>query len=109
VPSPPLKVVFMGTPDFAAASLNALLAWPGATVVCAYTQPDRPCGRGQECKPSPVKLAAQAAGIEVRQPLSFKAQADVDALQALSFDVLAVAAYGLIFRKAFWTRPGSCP
>ncbi len=109
VPSPPLKVVFMGTPDFAAASLNALLAWPGAEVVCAYTQPDRPCGRGQECKPSPVKLAAQAAGIEVRQPLSFKAQADVDALRALSFDVLAVAAYGLILPQSVLDAPRLMP
>ncbi|MDQ7834784.1 MAG: methionyl-tRNA formyltransferase [Humidesulfovibrio sp.] len=95
-PDPPLRVVFMGTPDFAAVSLRALLGWPGAKVLAAYTQPDRPCGRGRECKPSPVKVAALEAGIEVRQPLNFKDPADVDALRALEADVLVVAAYGLI-------------
>ncbi len=95
-PSPPLRVVFMGTPDFAAASLRALLAWPGAQVLAAYTQPDRPSGRGRELKPSPVKQAALAAGIPVRQPLNFKDPAEVAALAALAPDVLVVAAYGLI-------------
>lgn len=109
VPSPPLKVVFMGTPDFAAASLNALLAWPGAEVVCVYTQPDRPCGRGQACRPSPVKLAALAAGLEVRQPLNFRDQAEVDALRALDFDVLAVAAYGLILPQSVLDAPRLMP
>lgn len=112
-PVPPLRVVFMGTPDFAAASLKALIAWPGAEVLCVYTQPDRPCGRGQECVPSPVKRAALEAGpghkIEVRQPLNFKDQADVDALRALSFDVLVVAAYGLILPQSVLDAPRLMP
>ncbi|GAB6127041.1 methionyl-tRNA formyltransferase [Humidesulfovibrio idahonensis] len=108
-PKPPLRVVFMGTPDFAAASLNALIQWPGAEVLCVYTQPDRPCGRGQECAPSPVKTAALAANIEVRQPLNFKDPADVAALAALSFDVLVVAAYGLILPQAVLDIPRLMP
>lgn len=108
-PMPPLRVVFMGTPDFAAESLRALIAWPGAEVLCVYTQPDRPCGRGQECAPPPVKLAALAAGIEVRQPLNFKDEADVAALRALSFDVLVVAAYGLILPQSVLDAPRLLP
>lgn len=103
-PNPPLRVVFMGTPDFAAVILRRLLGWPGAEVCCVYTQPDRPSGRGREPKPSPVKLAALEAGvahpIEVRQPLNFKDPADVAALRALQPDVLVVAAYGLILPQA---------
>jgi methionyl-tRNA formyltransferase len=108
-PDPPLKVVFMGTPDFAAKSLRALIGWPGAQVLCVYTQPDRPCGRGQECTPPPVKLAALEAGLEVRQPLNFKAPADVEALRALDFDVLVVAAYGLILPQAVLDAPKCMP
>jgi len=108
-PNPPLRVVFMGTPDFAARSLTALIDWPGAEVVCVYTQPDRPCGRGQERTPPPVKLAALKAGIKVRQPLHFKAEADVAALRALDFDVLVVAAYGLILPQAVLDAPRLLP
>lgn len=108
-PVPPLRVVFMGTPDFAAASLGALLAWPGAQVLCVYTQPDRPSGRGQELRPSPVKSLALEHGIEVRQPLNFKDPADVAALKALDFDVLVVAAYGLILPQAVLDAPKFLP
>ncbi|MBU1040423.1 MAG: methionyl-tRNA formyltransferase [Proteobacteria bacterium] len=100
LPSPPLRVVFMGTPDFAAVILRTLLGWPGAEVLAAYTQPDRPCGRGQEFKPSPVKLAALEKGVEVRQPFNFKDEADVAALRELGADVLVVAAYGLILPQS---------
>lgn len=86
----------MGTPDFAAESLKALIEWGGCDIVGVYTQPDRPCGRGQECKPSPVKKLALEHGLDVYQPVNFKDQSDVDALKALGADVLAVAAYGLI-------------
>lgn len=99
-PSPPLKVVFMGTPDFAAVILRRLLAWPGAEVLAVYTQPDRPSGRGQQLMPPPVKVAALEADIEVRQPLNFKNPDDVAALAALGADVLVVAAYGLILPQA---------
>ncbi|MBU1229995.1 MAG: methionyl-tRNA formyltransferase [Proteobacteria bacterium] len=100
LPEPPLKVVFMGTPDFAAVILRRLAAWPGAAVLCVYTQPDRPSGRGRERRPSAVKLAALEGGIEVRQPLNFKDPAEVAALAALGADVLVVAAYGLILPQA---------
>jgi len=93
----------MGTPDFAAVILRRLLGWPGAEVLCVYTQPDRPAGRGREPKPSPVKLAALEAQVEVRQPLNFKDQAEVDALRQLAPDVLIVAAYGLILPQAVMT------
>lgn len=108
-PSPALRVVFMGTPDFAAKSLKALIEWPGAEVLCVYTQPDRPCGRGQECTPSPVKRLALEHGLEVRQPLNFKDEADVAALRALSFDVLVVAAYGLILPQSVLDAPKRMP
>jgi methionyl-tRNA formyltransferase len=108
-PKPPLRVVFMGTPDFAAASLKALLGWPGAAVLCVYTQPDRPSGRGQENTPPPVKRLALEHGIEVRQPLNFKDPADVAALRALDFDVLVVAAYGLILPQAVLDAPKLLP
>lgn len=108
-PVPPLRVVFMGTPDFAAATLKALADWPGAEVLCVYTQPDRPCGRGRECVPSPVKRLALERGIEVRQPLNFKDEADVAALRAIDFDVLVVAAYGLILPQAVLDAPKLMP
>lgn len=86
----------MGTPDFAAESLKALVAWDGCEVVGVYTQPDRPCGRGRECRPSPVKKLALEHGLDVYQPVNFKNAEDVDTLRSLRADVLAVAAYGLI-------------
>lgn len=108
-PVPPLRVVFMGTPDFAAASLRALVAWPGAEVLRVYTQPDRPCGRGQECTPPPVKVLALENGVDVRQPLNFKDPAEIEALKALDFDVLVVAAYGLILPQAVLDAPRLMP
>jgi methionyl-tRNA formyltransferase len=99
-PSPPLRVVFMGTPEFAAVILRRLLGWPGAEVLCVYTQPDRPSGRSKEPRPSAVKLAALGKGVEVRQPQNFKDEADIRALRELSADVLVVAAYGLILPQA---------
>lgn len=91
-----LRLVFMGTPDFAATVLGHVLAWDGGEVVAVYTQPDRPCGRGQVCKPSPVKQLALERGLRVLQPVNFKSDADVEELRALKPDVLLVAAYGLI-------------
>lgn len=91
-----LRVVYMGTPDFAATILDRVSQWDGAEVVGVYTQPDRPCGRGQVCKPSAVKTLALEKGYDIFQPLNFKEDADVDQLKALKPDVLLVAAYGLI-------------
>ncbi|MDO9583171.1 MAG: methionyl-tRNA formyltransferase [Desulfomicrobium sp.] len=100
-----LKVVFMGTPDFAAASLRHLLDWGECDIVGVYSQPDRPCGRGQVCTPPPVKLLAMESRLPVFQPLNFKDQADVDQLAALSPDLLLVAAYGLILPKSVLAIP----
>ena len=68
----PLRIIFMGTPDFAAATLSALHA-AGHEIVCVYSQPPRPGGRrGLELVKSPVQQSAEALGIEVRTPLNFK-------------------------------------
>ncbi|GAB7021844.1 methionyl-tRNA formyltransferase [Salidesulfovibrio brasiliensis] len=104
-----LRVVFMGTPDFAAASLRALLDFDGCEVAAVYTQPDRPCGRGQQCRPSPVKVLALEHGIDVYQPENFKDQAAVDELAALKPDVLVVAAYGLILPQSVLDVPKYYP
>ena len=95
----------MGTPDFAAVSLRHLLDWGGCDVVGVYCQPDRPCGRGQVCTPTPVKLLAMEARMPVFQPLNFKDQADVDQLRALEPDLLLVAAYGLILPQSVLDIP----
>ncbi|NCC25541.1 MAG: methionyl-tRNA formyltransferase [Deltaproteobacteria bacterium] len=91
-----LNLVFMGTPDFAAEILKQLLDWPGCRVSGAYTQPDRPCGRGRACRPSAVKSLALERGLAVFQPENFKAPSSVNELRALNADILVVAAYGLI-------------
>jgi methionyl-tRNA formyltransferase len=95
----------MGTPDFAEASLRHLLDWGGCDVVGVYSQPDRPCGRGQVCTPPPVKLLAMEHRLPVFQPLNFKNQADVDQLAALAPDLLLVAAYGLILPQSVLDIP----
>lgn len=91
-----MKTVFMGTPDFAAATLSRVLASGLTEVVAVYTQPDRPCGRGHKCTPPPVKRLALEHGLPVYQPQNFKDPAAVAELAALSPDILLVAAYGLI-------------
>ncbi|WP_229596955.1 methionyl-tRNA formyltransferase [Pseudodesulfovibrio sediminis] len=95
----------MGTPDFAAEALSILLQFDAAEVVGVYTQPDRPCGRGRQCKPSAVKEVALKNDIPVFQPVNFKEQADIDELAALKPDVLVVAAYGLILPQAVLDIP----
>ena len=99
-----LKIIYAGTPEFAAVALQALLDSPHQ--VCAvYTQPDRPAGRGRKLTASPVKQLALQHGIEVLQPLSLK---DVDAQQRLAAfeaDVMIVAAYGLLLPKAVLDTP----
>jgi methionyl-tRNA formyltransferase len=90
------RLVFMGTPEFAAIILNYVLDWPGGEVVAVYTQPDRPSGRGQKLKPSPVKELAVQKGLDVYQPKNFKQEQDIQVLAALKPDFLLVAAYGLI-------------
>ncbi len=96
----PLRIIFMGTPDFSVPVLRALHA-AGHEIVAVYSQPPRPAGRrGLELKASPVHEAAEALGIEVRTPVNFKAEEDREAFRALNADVAVVVAYGLLLPKA---------
>jgi methionyl-tRNA formyltransferase len=90
------RIVFLGTPGFAATILRHLAHWSGGEVAAVITQPDRPCGRGQICTPPPVKTLALSLGIPMLQPDHFKSEENVRLLQDLSPDLLVVAAYGLI-------------
>ncbi len=100
----PLRIVFAGTPDFAASSLAALLE-QGYDVIAVYTQPDRPAGRGKKLHKSPVKQLAEQHDIPVYQPLNFKQESDQQALQALEPDLMIVAAYGLLLPKVVLETP----
>jgi methionyl-tRNA formyltransferase len=102
--SRPLRIVFAGTPDFSVPPLRALLA-TGHAVVAAYTQPDRPAGRGRKLSASPVKQLALEHGVPVLQPVNFKAAADVDALEALHADLMVVVAYGLLLPQRVLDAP----
>ena len=98
-------VVFAGTPPFAAAALEALLA-AGFHVPLVLTQPDRPAGRGMKLAPSAVKQAALAHGIDLFQPVSLKRDAAaVERLRATRHDVMVVAAYGLILPRTVLDIP----
>ena len=90
-----MRIVFMGTPDFAEASLKALLD-AGADVVGVFTQPDKPRGRGMEMAFSPVKELALKAGLPVYQPEKMRDGTALAALQELKPDILVVVAYGRI-------------
>lgn len=100
----PLRLAFMGTPDFAVPTLKALAA-AGHDIAAVYCQPPRPAGRGQKPRPSPVQAFAESQGWEVRTPTSLKtadAQAD---FAALNLDVAVVVAYGLILPQAILNAP----
>jgi methionyl-tRNA formyltransferase len=90
-----MRLAFMGTPDFAVPTLEAMIA-AGHEVVAVYSQPPRPAGRGKALRPSPVQQRAEAAGIAVRTPLSLRGEEEQRAFAALELDVAVVAAYGLI-------------
>jgi len=99
-----MRIIFMGTPDFAVPTLAALTE-AGHTIAAVYTQPPRPAGRGKKLQPSPVQIAAETLGIEVRSPVSLRnpeAQAEFAALDA---DIAVVAAYGLILPQAILDAP----
>lgn len=99
-----MKVVFMGTPDFSVAALDALVA-AGHEIVCVYTQPPRPAGRGKKDRPSPVQRRAEALGLPVRHPVSLRPQEEKDAFAALGAEVGVVVAYGLILPRAILDAP----
>lgn len=99
-----LRIVFAGTPDFAAIHLQALIN-SEHEVIGVYSQPDRPAGRGKKLQPSPVKKIALEHDLAVFQPLNFKQQADIDELAGLNADVMVVVAYGLLLPQAVLDAP----
>ncbi len=99
-----LRVIFAGTPDFAASSLAALIN-SEHQVVAVYTQPDRPAGRGRKLHASPVKEVALKNDIPVLQPDNLKNAETQDALRAFNADIMVVAAYGLILPQAVLDIP----
>lgn len=99
-----LKIIFAGTPTFAARSLNAILAHK-YNVVAVLTQPDRPAGRGMQLTPSPVKELAVKHAITVLQPQTLKAEEVQQQLALFQADVMVVAAYGLILPRAVLQLP----
>ena len=99
-----MRLVFMGTPDFAVPALAALID-AGHEIACVYSQPPRPAGRGQKARPSPVHAFAAGRGIEVRTPASLKDKAAQAAFAALDADAAVVAAYGLILPQAILDAP----
>jgi methionyl-tRNA formyltransferase len=98
-----MRVIFMGTPDFAVPALRAIAG--RHDVAAVYTQPPRPAGRGQAERPSPVQRAAAALGLKVRHPATLRDVAETDAFRALHADVAVVVAYGLILPKAILAAP----
>ena len=100
----PLKVIFAGTPDFAAQHLQALIE-SEHQLIAVYTQPDRPAGRGKKLAPSPVKQLALSAEIPLFQPASLKTEDAQTTLAALHADVMIVVAYGLILPLAVLNAP----
>lgn len=103
MPARELRIVFAGTPDFAARHLERLLG-DKFQIVSAYSQPDRPSGRGKKLVPTPVKAVADAQGIPVRQPLRLDAEA-VDELAGDKPDLMIVVAYGLLLPPAVLALP----
>lgn len=99
-----MRIIFMGTPEFAVPTLVALHE-AGHTIVAAYTQPPRRAGRGKKVQPSPVQIEAEARDIEVRSPTSLKTPQEQEAFAALKPDIAIVAAYGMILPQAVLDIP----
>ncbi len=99
-----LRIIFAGTPDFAARHLDALLS-SEHQIVGVFTQPDRPAGRGKKLMPSPVKVLAEEKGIPVFQPVSLRPQENQQLVADLQADIMVVVAYGLILPKAVLEMP----
>lgn len=103
-----MRIVFMGSPDFAVPSLDALLG-AGHEVICVYTQPPRPAGRGKGEQNTPVQKRAEELGIEVRCPRTLRDHDEQSRFAALDSDLAVVAAYGLILPKPILEAPrGGC-
>lgn len=100
-----LRIGFMGTPDFAKEALQAICERSNHNVVCVYSQPPRPKGRGHKTIPSPVHAYAETQNIPVLTPLNFKSQDDKDIFAAHDLDIAVVAAYGLILPTPILNAP----
>lgn len=98
-----MKIVFMGSPEFAVPALNSLVS--SHEILAIYTQPDRPSGRGLESTPSPVKRRALALGLKVVQPKTLKLPEEIDNLKALKPEAIVVAAYGLLIPRSILDVP----
>lgn len=99
-----MRVIFMGTPDFAAASLKALID-AGHEIQAAVTQPDKPKGRSGELSPSPVKVLAEKNGIKVYQPVKVREKEFVEVLEGYKPDVIVVVAFGQIIPESILNIP----
>lgn len=99
-----MRLAFMGTPDFAVKALAELVA-SGHDIVCVYSQPPAPKGRGQVLSPSPVHAFAEGLGLPVRTPKSMKAEDAIADFEALDIDACIVVAYGQILKKAVLDHP----
>lgn len=96
---PGLKIIFAGTPEFAAVALTAIreASYP---IVAVYTQPDRPAGRGRKIQPSQVKMLAEQYHLPVFQPETLRDPQELRRLASFQADVMVVAAYGLLLPRA---------
>jgi len=99
-----MRIAFLGTPDFAVAALDALVA-AGHEIACVYSQPPAPRGRGQVLKPSPVHAYAEERGISVRTPSSMRDPAEIAAFAGLNLDAAVVVAFGQILPAAVLETP----
>ena len=98
------RIIFAGTPEFAAVHLKALLD-AGIKPIAVYTQPDRPAGRGHKLTPSPVKALSLEAGIEVFTPENFKDEEEIKKFEDLKADLCIVVAYGIILPQRVIDAP----
>jgi methionyl-tRNA formyltransferase len=95
-----MRIIYLGTPEFAVPTLEKLLAWQDAEVVALVTQPDRPAGRGKHIFPPPTKVVAEAHGVEVLQPEKLSRSPEiVQRMRELKPDVLVMVAFGQILKK----------
>lgn len=104
MPNSSLKLIFAGTPEFAATILTALLS-SKHSLLAVYTQPDRPAGRGLQLLESPVKMVAKKQQLPIFQPSSLKDPVEQQKILALSADLMIVAAYGLLLPEAVLSAP----
>lgn len=98
-----MRIVYMGTPDFAVETLDALIG-EGHEIVGVVTMPDKPAGRGQQLKPSPVKVYAESKGLRILQPVKLKDPAFVEELRSLQADMQVVVAFRML-PEIVWAMP----